>query len=129
MPVAAAPFKQPAHTATAGSKIAPNIQGGHPDYCAGELLRLREALGLDVLAHPELLEMPQYAVMPEEWFWYRTELNALVDKGDFLTITSASMAALMAWQIGKCFKSVPLRFWPHLAMGRSALSGKSHCSR
>ncbi|POP84417.1 chitinase [Pseudomonas syringae] len=46
-----------------------------------------EALGLDLIDHPELLELPQHAAMSAAWFWHRAALNTLADKGDFLTIT------------------------------------------
>ncbi|KPX52986.1 glycoside hydrolase family 19 protein [Pseudomonas amygdali] len=46
-----------------------------------------EALGLDLINHPELLEQPDHAAMSAAWFWDRANLNALADKGDFLTIT------------------------------------------
>ncbi|RMU64716.1 Lysozyme [Pseudomonas syringae pv. syringae] len=46
-----------------------------------------EALGLDLLKHPELLERPEHAAMSAGWFWHRAGLNTLADKGDFLTIT------------------------------------------
>lgn len=46
-----------------------------------------EALGLDLLAHPELLEMPQHACMSAAWFWANTGLNTLADAGQFDKIT------------------------------------------
>ncbi|WP_455807972.1 glycoside hydrolase family 19 protein [Pseudomonas koreensis] len=46
-----------------------------------------EALGLDLLEHPELLELPEHAAMSAGWFWHRAGLNTLADKGEFLTIT------------------------------------------
>ncbi|WP_122563411.1 glycoside hydrolase family 19 protein [Pseudomonas viridiflava] len=46
-----------------------------------------EALGLDLLRQPELLERPDHAAMSAAWFWDRANLNALADKGDFLMIT------------------------------------------
>ncbi|MFJ4143537.1 glycoside hydrolase family 19 protein [Pseudomonas sp. NPDC089734] len=46
-----------------------------------------EALGLDLLDHPELLEQPEHAAMSAGWFWDRTRLNALADQGNFLLIT------------------------------------------
>ncbi|MBX8488059.1 glycoside hydrolase family 19 protein [Pseudomonas cichorii] len=46
-----------------------------------------EALRLDLLNHPELLEQPEHAAMSAAWFWDRARLNGLADKGDFLLIT------------------------------------------
>jgi len=46
-----------------------------------------EALGLDLVTHPELLEQPEYAAMSAGWFWQRACLNGLADAGDFLHIT------------------------------------------
>lgn len=46
-----------------------------------------QALGLDLLATPELLEQPQWAVASACWFWTSRGLNALADKGLFLGIT------------------------------------------
>ncbi|RML30813.1 Glycoside hydrolase [Pseudomonas savastanoi pv. savastanoi] len=46
-----------------------------------------EALGLDLLEHPELLELPEHAAMSAAWFWHCAGLNTLADKGEFLAIT------------------------------------------
>ncbi|GFM48948.1 glycoside hydrolase family 19 protein [Pseudomonas cichorii] len=46
-----------------------------------------EALGLDLINHPELLEQPEHAAMSAAWFWDRARLNGLADKEDFLLIT------------------------------------------
>ncbi|KKI25229.1 chitinase [Pseudomonas syringae pv. persicae] len=46
-----------------------------------------EALGLDLIHHPELLEQPEHATMSAAWYWSSRGLNSLVDKGDFLQIT------------------------------------------
>ncbi|KPC00341.1 Chitinase [Pseudomonas amygdali pv. lachrymans] len=46
-----------------------------------------EALGLDLINHPELLELPQHAAMSAAWFWHRAALNTLADKREFVTIT------------------------------------------
>ncbi|PWK33678.1 glycoside hydrolase family 19 protein [Pseudomonas sp. OV226] len=46
-----------------------------------------EALGVDLIAHPELLEQPQYACLSAAWFWAMNGLNTLADKGDFEKIT------------------------------------------
>jgi len=46
-----------------------------------------EALGLDFLAHPELLEQPDGASRSAAWFWSRHGLNAYADDGDFVTLT------------------------------------------
>ncbi|WP_054889814.1 MULTISPECIES: glycoside hydrolase family 19 protein [unclassified Pseudomonas] len=50
-------------------------------------LRCGEALGLDLVNQPELLEQPQYAAASAAWFWQQKGLNTLADRGDFETIT------------------------------------------
>ncbi|KMN12213.1 chitinase [Pseudomonas weihenstephanensis] len=47
-----------------------------------------EALGLDLITQPELLEKPQHACMSAAWFWATRGLNTLADEGKFDTITS-----------------------------------------
>ena len=46
-----------------------------------------EALGLDLIAQPELLEKPQHACMSAAWFWAINGLNTLADAGKFDVIT------------------------------------------
>ena len=46
-----------------------------------------EALALDLINHPELLENPQHACMSAAWFWASRGLNTLADAGQFDTIT------------------------------------------
>ena len=55
---------------------------GHDNY-----ERCGEALGLDLLSRPELLELPQHAAASAAWFWQQKGLNTLADRGDFETIT------------------------------------------
>jgi putative chitinase len=40
-----------------------------------------EALGVDLVAQPQLLEEPLYAVLSAGWFWNKKGLNALADEG------------------------------------------------
>ena len=47
-----------------------------------------EALGLDLIAQPELLEKPQHACMSAAWFWASRGLSTLADAGSFSKITS-----------------------------------------
>lgn len=46
-----------------------------------------EALGLDLISKPELLELPQHAAMSAAWFWSMKGLNTLADQGQFVKIT------------------------------------------
>ena len=46
-----------------------------------------EALALDLINHPELLEKPQHACMSAAWFWATRGLNTLADGGQFNRIT------------------------------------------
>lgn len=46
-----------------------------------------DALGLDLINKPELLEMPQHAAMSAAWFWSTKGLNTLADQGQFEKIT------------------------------------------
>ena len=46
-----------------------------------------EALALDLLKQPELLEKPQHACMSAAWFWATKGLNTLADAGQFDKIT------------------------------------------
>lgn len=46
-----------------------------------------EALGLDLINNPQLLELPQHAAMSAAWFWSTRGLNTLADQGEFVKIT------------------------------------------
>ena len=46
-----------------------------------------EALGLDLINQPELLEKPQHACMSAAWFWASRGLNTMADAGQFDKIT------------------------------------------
>jgi putative chitinase len=45
------------------------------------------SLGLDLISHPELLELPEYAARSAGWFWDTKNLNALADTGDQVKVT------------------------------------------
>ncbi|WP_460160770.1 glycoside hydrolase family 19 protein [Pseudomonas sp. S2_B10] len=47
-----------------------------------------EALGLDLINQPELLELPQHAAMSAAWWWATHRLNTLADAGDNSNIGS-----------------------------------------
>jgi len=40
-----------------------------------------EALGIDLVSNPQLLEEPRYAALSAGWFWNKKALNALADEG------------------------------------------------
>ncbi|QXH96157.1 glycoside hydrolase family 19 protein [Pseudomonas ogarae] len=46
-----------------------------------------DALGLDLIGQPELLEQPQWAATSAAWFWSSRGLNTLADVGAFDKIT------------------------------------------
>ncbi|HCS07730.1 MAG TPA: chitinase [Pseudomonas sp.] len=46
-----------------------------------------EALGLDLINQPELLEKPQHACMSAAWFWASRGLNTLADAGEITKIS------------------------------------------
>ncbi|WP_330213597.1 glycoside hydrolase family 19 protein [Pseudomonas sp. Z18(2022)] len=47
-----------------------------------------EALGIDLINHPELLEQPRYAALSAAWYWSVNGLNTLADSGDMQNIGS-----------------------------------------
>lgn len=48
---------------------------------------LSMVLGVDFIAHPELLEGAVYATESAGWFWQTKGLNEIADQGDFRLIT------------------------------------------
>ena len=55
---------------------------GHDNYAA-----CGTALGLDLIAQPELLEQPGPAARSAGWYWHRNGLNRPADARDITTIT------------------------------------------
>jgi len=46
-----------------------------------------QAIGVDLVSRPELLETPEVGCLAAAWFWSSRGLNPLADAGKFLTIT------------------------------------------
>lgn len=46
-----------------------------------------EALEVDFVANPELMETPHYAAMVSAWFWMDRSLGLVADRGDFERLT------------------------------------------
>lgn len=47
------------------------------------------ALGLDLIANPDLLAKPQNAAASAAWFWLSNNLNRFADREDFIGLTRA----------------------------------------
>jgi len=45
------------------------------------------ALELDLVTHPQWLELPEYACLSAAWYWHSKGLNHLADQGQFEAIT------------------------------------------
>ena len=56
-----------------------------------------EALGLDLIACPELLEEPDNACRSAAWFWQTHGCNELADSPDFLKITKVINGGTNGW--------------------------------
>ncbi|WP_122587670.1 glycoside hydrolase family 19 protein [Pseudomonas viridiflava] len=74
----------------------PEADGDGQLFCGRGLIQITgranyaecgEALRLDLISHPELLEQPQHAAMSAAWYWSSRGLNSLADKADFVAIT------------------------------------------
>jgi len=48
-----------------------------------------EAIGIDLIAKPDALNLPQNAALAGAWFWQTHGCNALADAGEFYQITKA----------------------------------------
>lgn len=59
--------------------------------------RTGEGLGLDLVEHPELLELPKNAADAACWFWQYRGLNAYADKGDHAGCVKKINGGLIGW--------------------------------
>ena len=50
-------------------------------------LSVGQALGVDLVANPQLLQQQPLAARSAGWFWAKHGLNELADAGEFITIT------------------------------------------
>lgn len=49
----------------------------------GNYQRCGRALGVNLVADPEMLEVPEFAAKSAAWFWFANACNELADKNDF----------------------------------------------
>jgi len=56
-----------------------------------------DALGVDLVSDPELLEQPTLAARSAGWFWQAHGLNGMADVGDFRGITKKINGGLNGW--------------------------------
>lgn len=49
--------------------------------------KLSDAVGVDFINSPHLLEQPEYAILSAGWFWDSKNLNQYADEQDWLTLT------------------------------------------
>ena len=49
--------------------------------------QLSDAVGVDFITSPHLLEQPEYAILSAGWFWDSKKLNQYADQQDWLTVT------------------------------------------
>jgi putative chitinase len=74
----------------------PRFKGRGPIQLTGRLnyTRAGEALGLDLVGHPEIAATPGAGFRIAVWYWVTHSLNALADAGDFDGITLRINGAL-----------------------------------
>lgn len=65
------------------------FKGGGPFQVTGRAnyLACGNALGVDLIAHPEKIQTPQYATASAVWYWNSRELSLLADHDWFRLIT------------------------------------------
>lgn len=54
-----------------------------------------EALGMDLVGHPEMLLLPAYAARAAGWYWSSHKCNQLMDAGDFVGCVKAINGGLI----------------------------------
>lgn len=65
---------------------------GHDNYKA-----CGQALGLDLLGHPDLLLEPRYGALAAGWYWDMSGCSPLMDKKDFRAVTIAINGGLLGY--------------------------------
>lgn len=98
----------PAQQAYEGRRDLGNIAIGDGHFYLGRGLiqltgrtnyqKAQEALGIDCVVHPEILETPEWASKSAAWFWQTHGLNELADAGRLRAITRRINGGLNGWE-------------------------------
>lgn len=86
---------------------------------------LQTALGIPCVSQPEILEMPQYAVLSACWWWWSHGLNEIADLPDFARVTRVVNGGYNGWEQRSLFytRSIQVLSVPDFSNVQGGASG------